>query len=147
MLPVKCELLTRDPELIIGRKRTTLLVIKLNLLGMLFPVLFERQKWRECHWSAAWQDTLVRHLGETYCSLYSCGTDGSVGDKINSFRPLICMKIMNHSLMEKIFGARGKWRTRNERLCLKTRPSGQKSCWLCLGFWFRGNSCAWIGSS
>lgn len=50
----------------------------------------------------------MRHLGETYCSLFSCSTDGSVGDKINSIRPLICMKIMNHSLMEKIFGARGK---------------------------------------
>lgn len=47
-------------------------------------------------------------LGVMYCSLYTCGTDGSIGDKINSFGPLICIKIMSHPLMEKTFGARGK---------------------------------------
>lgn len=58
---------------------------------------------------------------------------------------------MSHSLMKKIFGVRGKWRARNEYLCLKTKCIGQESC--CedpgsvLASDLRGNSCAQIGPS
>lgn len=78
MLPVKCELLIRDPEFIIEGNRTTLLGDKVEFDGnTLFPVLFYRRKYRKIDRTAVHRGASIMR---EYSFGYTCSASGSTGD-------------------------------------------------------------------